>query len=91
MKHADAERVIKDSFHWEMIKIRLHNVQICGPACCCERRFDCVTQINADNIARAPTRCEPRVTPLATTAFKDQLVFEEIRLNRLQPAEQCSP
>jgi len=65
----------------------LHDVRIWQIASGGESSFDGGTQIDSNNIARAPLCCQLRVTPFAASTFQHNFVFEKVRLDGRDPAE----
>src|SRR5687767_4949183 len=52
-----------------------------------KRRFDCIAQVNANNIARSPLRREQSVPSLTAATFQHHFVFKKILAHRSEPAE----
>src|SRR5262245_61988836 len=71
-----------------MVYVGLNNVRVWQGTRGRKRRLNRNTQIDADNLTRAPTCREHRVTPFTTTAFKHDLVTKKLGRNRRDPTEE---
>src|SRR6266850_8487131 len=70
-----------------MIDVGLDHMNVFQLTRGCERRLDRSAEIDANHLARAPTRGQLRMPAFAATAFKHDLVFEKLRLHRPNPTE----
>ena len=82
MQHANGKRIVKRARKGQMIDIGLDHVGVFQFACCRERRLDRRAEIDANNLARAPTRGQLRVPAFAATALQHDFVFEEFAGDR---------
>ena len=62
--------------------MRVGQVTCRGESC-----FHGVAEVDADDRARAPTRCELSVPAFAASALKDEFAGKEIRLHRRNPTQ----
>src|SRR6266850_5993387 len=63
-------------------------MHISKTACRSERGFDSIAQIDSNDIFCTPARCQLRVPAFAATAFKHNLVAEELRSDRGDPTQE---
>ena len=86
MKHANGKGVIEFACEGKLINVRLNDVRVLKMASRGKSSLDRRAQINADDLACAPARRKLRVPTFAATAFKDNLVFEKLRLDGRYPS-----
>src|SRR5258708_1583232 len=87
VQHPDRECVIKDSRERQVVDISLDDMCVRQFAGRGERSLNRVAKIDADDISGAKPRGQLRMSPLPTTAFEHDFVFEEFSGDRSNPGE----
>src|SRR5690349_1167352 len=87
VQHANRKRVIKLPRQRQSIDVRLNDVRVRQRTRCRKRRFNCTAEIDPDDVFRAPTSRELRMTSLAAAAFEHHFTAKEFRGDRCDPAE----
>src|ERR1700687_1881533 len=62
-------------------------MRVCQLARCCKRRLDGFAEVDANPIARSPTRGQLCVTAFPATTFQNYLVFEKLRTHWRDPTQ----
>src|SRR5882724_4870237 len=88
VQHSDRECVIKDSRERQVVDISLDNMRVRQFAGRGKRSLNRVAKIDADDISGAKPRGQLRMSPLPTTAFEHDFVFEEFSGDRSNPGEE---
>src|SRR5882762_5282689 len=88
MQHANGKRIVKRARKGQMIDISLDHVGVFQIARGCKRGLDSGAEIDANHLARAPTRGQLRVPAFAATALEHDFVFEELRLHWSNPTQE---
>src|SRR5687768_13618043 len=90
MQHADRERIVKLSRERESINVGLNDVRVWQRTRRGKRSLHRYTEIDPDDVLRAPTRRELRVTSLAATTFKHDFVAKKLRRDRGDPTQKLT-
>src|ERR1700738_1865012 len=87
MQNADRKRVIKGTRERQIVNIGLDDVRIRKTTSCRERSFNGRAEVNPNHLTRSPLGGQLSMTPFAATTFEYDLIFEEIRRDRSDPAQ----
>src|SRR5438034_4893983 len=87
VQYTNRKCVIKNSRKRQAVNIRLHHVRVGHVTSRSVCGFNCVAQIDADNILHPPAGSQLGMPPLATTTFQHNLPGKKLRLDRRNPAK----